>query len=47
MSIDDQPYQPHQFMPGEPFMLEDARGTRAVVTIVEIIGRSSLVRFEE
>lgn len=44
ISIED---QPHRFTPGEPFMLEDARGTRAVVTIVETIGRSSLVRFEE
>lgn len=47
ISIEDQPHQPHRFTPGEPFMLEDARGTRAVVTIVETIGRSSLVRFEE
>jgi hypothetical protein len=47
ISINDQPQQPYQFALGQPLTLEDAQGARAVVTIVELIGRSSLVRFEQ
>lgn len=47
ISINDQPYQPYDFTPGCPLGLEDARGARALVTIVSLIGRSSLVRFEQ
>lgn len=46
ISIDDQPEQPYYFTPGQPLALEDAQGNRAVVTIVELIGRSSLIRFQ-
>jgi hypothetical protein len=47
ISINNQPYQPHAFRPGEGLALEDAHGSRVVVTIVSVIGRSSLVRFEQ
>ncbi|MCA1707185.1 MAG: toll/interleukin-1 receptor domain-containing protein, partial [Actinobacteria bacterium] len=47
ISINDQPDQPYPFTLGQPLMLEDAQGDRAVVTIVSLIGRSSLVRFEK
>lgn len=47
ISINDQPDQPYPFTPGQPLRLEDAQGNRAVVTIVSLIGRSSLVRFEQ
>ena len=46
ISINDQADQPYHFTPGEPLMLEDANGARVIVTIVRLIGRSSLVRFE-
>lgn len=46
ISINDQPQQPYYFTLGQPFKLEDAQGARAAVTVVEIIGRSSLLRFE-
>lgn len=46
ISVNDQPTQPYHFSPGQPLELEDAQGERVLVTIVEIIGRSSLVRFE-
>jgi len=45
-AINDDPHQPYRFTPGQPLALEDATGGRAVVTIVSIIGRSSLIRFE-
>ena len=47
ISVNDQPYQPFYFTRGQPVLLEDAQGVRAVVTIVELIGRSSLMRLEQ
>jgi hypothetical protein len=47
ISINDQAHQPYPFTPGQALTLEDAVGTRASVTIVSLIGRSSLVRFEQ
>lgn len=46
IAINDQPYQPYPFTPGMPLTLEDAQGMRVVVTIIDLVGRSSLVRFE-
>lgn len=46
ISINDQSHQPYPFDLGQPLTLEDALGSRAVITIISVIGRSSLVRFE-
>jgi len=46
IAINDHPSQPQDFRLGEPLGLEDAQGNRVIVTIIEIIGRSSLIRFE-
>lgn len=46
VAINDDPSQPHEFRLGEPVGLEDAQGNRVIVTIIGIIGRSSLIRFE-
>ena len=45
IAINDNPSQPQDFRLGEPLGLEDAQGNRAIVTIIEVIGRSSLIRF--
>jgi hypothetical protein len=46
ISINNQSHQPCPFAPGQPLALEDAQGARAIVTILSVIGRSSLIRFE-
>ena len=45
IAIDDDPRQPRRFQLGQPMVLEDSGGARRVVTIVEVIGRSSLLIF--
>lgn len=47
IAINDHPSQPQDFQLGEPLGLEDAQGNRAIITIIELIGRSSLIRFEK
>lgn len=47
IAINDSPDQPQVFQLGEPLGLEDAQGARVVATIVEVIGRSCLIRFEK
>jgi hypothetical protein len=47
IAINDHPGQPQDFRLGEPLGLEDAQGSRAIITIIEVIGRSCLVRFEK
>jgi hypothetical protein len=45
-SINDGSPQPVTFSRCVPLRIEDAQGRRAAVTIVEIIGRTSLVRYD-
>lgn len=45
ISIDDLSDQPSPFAPGQPLALEDALGGRVIATVVEVIGRSSLILF--
>ena len=47
IAINNHPSQPQHFRLGEPLGLEDAHGSRAIVTIIEVIGQSSLIRFEK
>lgn len=46
IAIDDAASQPRTFELGQPLALEDAHGARVVLTIIDVIGRSSLLRFE-
>lgn len=46
ISINDSPGQPSTFQLGQPIGLEDAHGSRLLVTVIEIIGWTSLLRYE-
>lgn len=46
VSINESPHQPATFELGQPLGLEDAEGARLLVTILEVIGRSSLLQYE-
>lgn len=46
IAIQGQPTQPYNFRVGQPLMLEDASGARVVLTVLDLSGRSSLVRFQ-
>lgn len=47
MSINDQPTQPYHFTPGQPLTMENSNGYRAIVTVLGIIGRTSLLQYDE
>jgi hypothetical protein len=44
VAVNDQPDQPVHFELGQPMALEDANGARAELTVLEVIGRSCLLR---
>ncbi len=46
ISINEDAHQPHHFTVGVPLALEDASGQRMVVTVLAVIGRTSLLRYE-
>ena len=46
LSFDDQPEQPFHFRLHEPFFVEDSLRYRLKLTIISIIGRSSLIEYE-
>lgn len=47
VAFNDQPAQPHAFTKKEAFIAEDAMRHRFKVTVLEIIGRTSLLEFQE
>jgi hypothetical protein len=46
IALNDDPSQPQEFRLGESVGLEDAQGNRVIAAVIEIIGRSCLIRFE-
>lgn len=45
LSFDDRPDQPHRFVANSPFDAEDSLGNRFQLSILAILGRTSLIRY--